>query len=140
VLLLRVDDELHVAHVAERLRVAGDDDHARPGGDHARDDRLHRRVGERDEQLRAPLVLRLADDLVGVAVARLGVALELREAPVELVVLLGLQTELAVIGLRLPVGALDDRDQLGFTTLERDGHQPTSASSATRVVAGLKLS
>jgi hypothetical protein len=140
-LLLRVDDELHVAHVAERLRVAGDDDHARPGGDHARHDRLHRRVGERDEQLRAPLVAGVADDVVRVAGgARRGVALELREAPVELVVLLGLQTELSVFGLGAAERGLDELNQFALAALQRHRHQVTSASSSTLRRAGLKLS
>jgi hypothetical protein len=137
-LLLRVDDDLHVAHVAQRLLVARDDNHARPLGHHPRHDRLDRRVAERDEQLRAPLLSAPRQNAVLVAVGRRGVA-EVREAPVELVELLRLVAEALVLGLGQPVGALHDLDERAIVVVQR-GVAHSIAASSTCSRAGAKES
>jgi len=117
-LLLGVDHDLHVADIPERGLVARDHDHARALGDHPRDDRLDRRVAERDEQLGAPLGLSLALGGVSIAVVALGdLVSEVGEAAVEPVELVGLVAEGLVLGLGALIRLLDDLDQLALGTL-----------------------
>jgi hypothetical protein len=135
-LLLRVDDDLHVPDAPVGGLVAGHDDHPRPVGDHPRHDRLDRRVAERNEQFRAPCLLRLVDHLVAVA-GVLGPAAEIGEAAVQAVELLGLAAEAGVLGFGL-AEAVRDECHLPLLNVRKLGH-PRHLGSPPRRASGSHL-